>query len=384
MHRMLTPHEAPRFEKFFHRLMRLEMPQAMFDLGDTNETGYQSSYNGENYVLPVVENPPPRVFKTDTFLHPLSDPGAYEPVWSNNEYDGIYAFCSEWLRTGRPELWPVIQRLARHNIEVDFLHYSDHRWLHRATPAHSARHTSTGAYPSHFWTQGLLLYHCLTGDPEALEVATALGEKILENFADPEVRPVLWGFNRELGWPVLALSHLVDLTGDSRQRAQLEELVDFLVSFDRGTFGGAIKLSAGNALHGMNRQIIDNFFGYASMVEGVEHYLSHTPRPQVQQWFEALLQDLTHELAEAHRQGAALSPTHMHALGMAIALDRAGDGRAIDSGMLSLQELIDGPEWASPKPEVKNVTMIHRGFVRFLEHARRQGALAELDYRRGF
>lgn len=378
--KVLAPGQNMRMEKYLSRLMRLAIPQTMFDLGDTAETHYQQTYAPLNYVLPIVDNPPPRVVSTGGFLMPVSNPLGYEAVWSNNEYDGIYAFCCELMRTGRPELWPIVRQLARHNMEVDFLHYSDHKWLHRATPAHSARHTSTGAYPSHFWTQGLVMYHCLSGDVDALEIANALGDKILENFTDPVVRPILWGFNRELGWPVLALSHLVDLTGDERHRKMLEELIEFLIGFDRDGFKGAVKLSSGNALHSMTRQIVDGFFGYVSMVEGVDHYLSHTDNPKASAWFNKLLNELTFHLDQAHNDGDHVS--NQINQGMAIALDRMNDPKAVDLGMVCVQELIDSRAWSSPTPEVKSVATAYRGMIRFLQHAQVRGPLKELDYKR--
>ena len=110
----------------------------------------------------------------------------------------------------------MLRWAVRHNIDIDFVSYSDHRWHHRATPAHSAHHNTTGAYPSHFWTQGLLQYYLLTGDRDALEVATALGDKTIENFHHPELRKIQWGFNREIGWGLLALVALVEITGEKR------------------------------------------------------------------------------------------------------------------------------------------------------------------------
>ena len=320
-------------------LVRLDMPVTKFDVGDTN-SHYNSSYAWiDGKLVPHLDGAPaiPRIFPgaspTQTYLD------CHEPVWTNNEYDVIHAFAGELMRTGKIDLWDTLRHTARHNIEVDFLHYSDHKWIHRATPAHSARHTTTGAYPSHFWSQGLLEYYCLSGDIDALEVALALGDKTVENLSDPELRAVQWGFNREIGWSVLTLACLVDITREARFLAPLAEMVDYLVGFDRGGYSGAINLSAGNDRQNLNRQIVANFFGYSSMVEGVDLFADITGRGDVVTWLQQLCHDLVDEALNAAREG------EMRGIDFAVTLttgyERTGDERFI--AMMSL--LLDQAYW---------------------------------------
>ena len=322
-----------RIEGNLAGLMTLDMPTTKFDVGDT-DSHYNSSYSvlSENLVHPRDGAPTiPRIWPglapTQTYLD------CHEPVWTNNEYDVLHAFSSEIMRTGRHELWNTLRLAVRHNIEVDFLHYSDHKWLHRATPAHSARHTTTGAYPSHFWSQGLLEYYCMTGDIDALEVAEALGDKTIENFTDPGTCETLWGFNREIGWSVLTLACLYDVTREERFKTTLDELVDFLIAYDRGGFTGAINLSAGNDRWNMNRQIVANFFGYASMIEGVDLYAVSTGRADVVQWLQQLCRDLADEAMNAAREGAM--PGINFDMALAVGYERTGEKRFVQMmGML--------------------------------------------------
>lgn len=361
-----------RIENNLAALVRLDMPCTKFDVGDTD-----SHYNTGRSDIPLPGAPIiPRIFPRSTPTQTYLD--LTEPVWTNNEYDAIHVFSQELMRTGRTELWSTLRLAARHNIEVDFLHYSDHRWLHRATPAHSVHHTTTGAYPSHFWTQGLLEYYCLTGDPDALEVACALGDKTIENFSDAALRKVLWGFNREIGWSVLLLASLVDITGEARFKPLLDEMVDYLIRFDRAGYRGAINLSNGNDRQNLNRQIVGNFFGYASMMEGIDLYADLTGRKDVVEWLKAFCHDLADEAMNAARDGQMRGIDFGTALG--IGHERTGDPRFLEMAGLAL----DVAYWNGPGVQgggsAKPVAHAYRGLARLLGHAWRHGLLDRYEY----
>jgi hypothetical protein len=367
-----------RIEGNMTGLMRLDFPVTKFDVGDTN-SHYNSSYAWiDGSLVPKLDGAPdmPRIFPggapTQTYLD------CHEPVWTNNEYDVIHAFAQEVMRTGRVELCDTLRLAARHNIEVDFLHYSDHKWLHRATPAHSARHTTTGAYPSHFWSQGLLEYYCLTGDIDALEVACALGDKTIENLTDPELSAVQGGFNREIGWSILTLACLYDVTRDERFKPVLEQMVNFVVEFDRGGYTGAVNLSAGNDRQNLNRQIVANFFGYSSMIEGVDCYADITGRADVNAWLGQFCHDLVDEGINAAREGQM--PGINFGAALNIGYERTGDARFIH--MMSL--LLDAVYWNARGLDggasVKPVASIYRSLPRLLGHAWRHGLLDTYEY----
>ena len=376
--RALPPGRHVRIENNLAALVRLDMPVTKFDVGDTG-SHYNSSYAwcNEDLVPPLAGAPSiPRVFPggapTQTYLD------CHEPVWTNNEYDVIHAFCLELMRTGRVDLWHTLRLAARHNIEVDFLHHCDHKWLHRATPAHAARHTTTGAYPSHFWTQGLLEYHCLTGDPDALEVALALGDKIVENLSDPELRAVQWGFNREIGWSILALACLVDVTGEQRFVPLLDEMVAYVTTYDRGGHRGAVNLSGGSDRQNLNRQMVGNFFGYASLVEGVDLYADLTGRADVVDWLRGLCRDLAAEALNAAREGSV--PGIDFATALNTGYERSGNERYLR--LMGL--LLDRAYWHADGPDgggsAKLVAMACRGLTRMLGHAWRHGLLDAYEY----
>ena len=362
-----------RFENTTRGFVSMATPETKFDVGD-KDSFYQGSYSvsGSHLVHPLPGFPEiPRYWPTGQPTQTYLD--CHEPVWLNNEYDVIHTFCCELMRSGRHNLWPMLRLAVRHNIEVDFVHYSDHQWIHRATPAHSARHTSTGAYPSHFWTQGLLEYYCLTADPDVLETALALGDKTIEFFDSAEQREVLWGFNREIGWSVLLLTHLLDITGEQRFRPLLEEMVEYLMGYDRIGFTGAVNLSAGDDRKSLHRQIIDGIFGYCAMIDGVDHYATITGRADVADWLKQFMIDLGDAAIEAAREDGSM-PGIKFAVALAVGYERTGDERF----MILTEAWLDNMGWAVDD-RIGDVTA-YRGVARVMGHAYRAGILDQYEY----
>ena len=387
---VLEPGHNLRFEKYLRRVMQLATPQDMFDLGDTiedsyvlgdiSQRSYQQSYQATGR-LPLkrgVSEPPNAMLNNATGGVEWAGDARFEPVWSNNEYDGIHALCSEIMRNARHDLWKTLRHFARHNIEVDFVWFSDDPWQHYGSPAHSARHNSASAYPSHMWTQGLLEYHCLSGDADALEVAVLLGDTILKNFGDPERGLLLKGFNREVGWPVLALVHLADLTGEERFWTQLEEFVQYLMAFDRQSHAEPVNLSNVNPRHSMDRQIAGSFFGYASMIEGLDLYARLRQHKPLRLWLTDFLLRLKAHWWQTYREGCAVDGRCVQ--GMAIGYELTGDEDFLRLGMVALEELTDSIGWHHIAPNVKSVATSYRAYIRFLHHAQQAGLLQRLEY----
>jgi len=374
--RLLVPGVNIRFEKFIHRLVNLHSLQGMFDLGDTIDSGYCRTYPPipNNAILKPNAPAIPRVFIAG--MHsPLSEgsmPDLYEPVWTNNEYDAIYALCTEIMRSGRGDLWTLARWAVRHNIEVDFVHYHDDKQQHRATPQHSCRHNTSGSIPSHYWTQGLLQYYCLTGDQDVLEIALALGDKIIEDFTVPEFRASFWGFTRELGWPTLALSHLYDITGEARYRSQLEEILEFGMQVDRGP------RTADDQPTELESVIAWAALIWACMFEGADRYQRSSGREDLRAWLKDFLQYLRIAMEQLHRKGQPVAVSSLMML--AIGYELTGDERFLHTGMICLDEFQESVQWVAPKAEARPMAIVYRSLIRFLNHAHNAGLLQRLDY----
>lgn len=373
-----------RMEHYLQELTsNIKLGQGLFDYGDTIDAHYSRGYS-------LIARQPLRPGVKDE-VHPMRpdhpdaiDPGSllrYEPVWTNNEYDLIHALSIELLRTGRRSIWPTLRALARHNMEVDFIHYSDDQWLHHGSPAHSANHAYASSYPSHLWTQGLLEYYCMTGDRDALDVAIKLGDTIIRNLEHPVRKHDFWGFNREIGWALLSLVQLAQATGIERFEKHTAAVVDYLVKYDREAQTNAINLSSVDPLDDIHAQMVGAFFGYASMIEAMDRYARMTQSKAVADWLDVILKKILDAAKRMFREGRPLdSFRRMLPVGMAIGYERTGDVSFLEVGMLSLELFLQTSQDAAPSGEVKMTAMAHRSLVRFLGHANKEGLVSKLEF----
>jgi len=143
----------------------------------------------------------------------------------NHEYDFIANAAKEFARTGHTEIWKLCRAAAEHMMHTDFVAVSADPWKEGGVPAHCADHTAGSAYPSHMWVEGLLLYYQLSADPYALRVAMRVGDFFLK-YIDERFQ-VVQGTAREMGWTLVALAALYDVTREERYLAGIKTIVDF-------------------------------------------------------------------------------------------------------------------------------------------------------------
>lgn len=373
-----------RLSAILAKFCDLDMPGDKWNLGDTPDAWYTRVYPStpnDLHRLPGAPNMPAQFAAIGHMaLWPWSAGEFVEPVWTNNEYDILHTLATEVMRTGSPAHLTMLRWAVRHTVEVDFIAFSDDRYHHRATPFHSRRHNMKGAISSHFWTQGLLQYYALTGDRDALEVALALGDKIIE-IDHSEART--WKFDREVGWGLLSLVCLVEV-GFDRYRRECDAIGDYLQAYDRAAFSGAVNLSAGHAGRSLERQMIDNGFGYASLVEAMDRWQKVTGRRDTAAWLRTLLLQLKDETWNATRDGAVPTLFSMVPQIMAIGYERTGDRDFLRAGMVTLDAFLaslePNPAYTGFWGHVKPCAMGYRSLCRFLAHADRLGMLDRFEY----
>ena len=395
-----APLEHPRFEGWLGAMStNLNSVATFWDLGDTPDAGYRSTYmplgrsrrirsddGGQRWFSTGNHNP----------AMAMNDMEDFEPIWVNNEYDVIFGIGTEFLRTGDLSLFQKLRWFSRHTIDVDFLHYSDHKWLHRAQPAHSARHTTTGAYPSHFWTQGLAQYYFLSADPDALEVIVALADKTIENLEDPELGKLQSGLNREVGWGILSLVCAYEASGETRfdeyARRLLDECREIGVPHDIPVFS----------------------FGHTSLLLAVRQYLQvHKGEAEIEpisDWFLAFVDrgvecsraapppaagaekeaghySYDEELAVRGQLFATTGRNGIFGNGtmvmdsLAFAYEISGDEKYLRAGLRSLEAYVSASGLGAGQIEGKPFAMTYRTWINYLKCVAQSGHLREWEFK---
>jgi len=374
-----------RFAMLLDHLCGLKTPGDKWNLGDTADSGYTRTYAALPHSfmpLPGMTGLRPQFTSEGHTLYPDAAGDWVEPVWTNNEYDIIHALAIEVMRTGRARHAPMLRWTARHHIEVDFVAFSDDPIHHRAVPFHSHFHNTKGAIPSHFFTQGLLEYYALTGDRDALEAALALGDKIIRLLHSDDA--FTWKFAREIGWGLRALVCLVE-AGFDQYRAECDHAADFIMAYDRAAFTGAVNLSAGREGRPLVRQMIDNAFGYVSIVEAMDRHQKVSGRADIAAWLRTLLMELKEASWDAIREAETPTPFHMVPHIMAIGYERTGDRDFLRVGMVVLEaffatQALEGGNPYRSLREAKPSAMLYRALHRFLAHADRLDLLRAFEF----
>ena len=147
-------------------------------------------------------------------------------VTHNNDGDRVMCLLLQYLRTGEPEYFLAARAQALHTMDVDFVRYSPDPLLHEGLHMHSYDHVTGVCLPSHSWIEGLLFYYYITGEPQALGVAKAVGRHLARQVFHP--RLLCYCDEREAGWPLIMLSQLYVATGDAEVRRAAEHLVKML------------------------------------------------------------------------------------------------------------------------------------------------------------
>ena len=178
----------------------------------------------------------------------------------NNQYDFIYGALIHHLRTGDRRWRTLGDDAARHMMDIDIYHtdedkpafnhglfwHTDHykpaaTCTHRTYSAQNGRGLSYGGGPSneHNYTSGLLLYYCLSGDPEAAEAVRELAGWVIAmdrgagegaeagptGLASKTVDPSYHKPGRGAGNSINALLDAFQLSRERTYLAKAEELI---------------------------------------------------------------------------------------------------------------------------------------------------------------
>jgi len=397
------PDLYPRMEGWLGAASQLRTAANFFDLGDTIDTHYQKGYIPVRFSERIrnKEESPPLIFTTSGRMGQCHDSlGDYEPIWTNNEYDVLYCLGTEFLRTANLLLFHQLRWFARHTVEVDFVCFSDYPIIHRAQPAHSERHTSSSAYPSHFWAQGLTQYYFLTGDEDALEVVEALADKTIWYFEHPILGALHHGINREIGWSVLTLVSAYEATLDKKYSSYALRLIESAMAEPLPTDLPVLSFGHTSLLLGCRAylqahpdsdvlSVIRKYYleivdlAIKSSQSSASLRLSDREKPKLSYDFEFLEKGAAGLQA---RTGVLAGYAALDCL--AYAYEITNDKSYLRAGLRTFTAFLDGTpghfdytiSFRNPIPEGKSFAVVHRMFITYLGALSREKLLAAFDY----
>lgn len=163
----------------------------------------------------------------------------YGPVytfWSNQEYDHQHGFLMQYLRSGDRDFFEIGEQAARHQEQVDCVHWAGGNDYRIGSPHHhNSKHlVDEGWFPdhcvkpgdvTHAWLEGLYDYWLMTGDVRAGEMAREMSDWFAWSVENNHFGA--GGQERGPGWSLIALSSAYRLTGEERYRRAAETIVDW-------------------------------------------------------------------------------------------------------------------------------------------------------------
>jgi len=367
---------------------RYVLASGMFDFGDSPHAGYTQTYVSIGFrprgIKPTKEVPMRAGLGSTAYSHLSRVPvETLEPVWANNEYDAIYGLALETLRTKSRANLRMLRAVSRHQIEVDFVHYSDHWQQHRGTPCHTYDHTACStAYPSHQWTQGLYYYYCLTGDDDVPEVVCAICDFNLNWLAQPELQ-IMHYFNREIGWAIIALVFGYELTGDEKYRQAAKTLIEEMkLAAQREDFDELVKKSSSYVAQ--NEKQLGSNFAVNTILMGVCLYHKATG----EEWAKDLLLRWVRIGFENYNDkstGPKIVDMFSECFGYAYEL--TGDSRYLEASLWQLPMFMLGfnNPWGVPSAhaagelDAKLYGRVYRGLAHYLSACAKAGLLPRVE-----
>ncbi|NQU11724.1 hypothetical protein HQ590_13095 [bacterium] len=348
--------------------------------GDVPDPGYTVCYPGGSLA---PGNRDDYVFAASGCLHAMfHSQTALAPVWTNNEYDAIYCLALEAIRTRDDGAWQKMTAAARHQVEVDFVHYSGHWQQHRSTPAHSYDHTAgTSSLASHQWTQGLYYYYALTGDDDVPEVVRAICDWDIGYLERDELKGMVHYFNRELGWAVVALVFGYEVTGVARYRDKARELLRALEKYGGRTDFQELEKHCSTS-RGLNATGIGLGFVANTVPLGLKGYHQATGDP----WAAELLREwVEFGMTNFNNRALGTKITELFPETFCYVADLLNDPRYLEESLWQLRVFfmgIDAVGWLDSMGgplSTKQYTRIYRGMVFLLSGLAARGMLPRLE-----
>ena len=166
----------------------------------------------------------------------LGSYGGERRMYADNEYDTPYTYFLQFARTGTPEYARIAWTSAVHMADVDCLATTGDMHFHgyHDTADDHGEHRTRGGDAGHYWTDGLVLNWLLWGDRWSWEAAQAQAGFLMKLFAgegDDPIRRQFLGCERAVGWPMVALAGVAEVSGDPALIAKMRQMAAYLARF---------------------------------------------------------------------------------------------------------------------------------------------------------
>ncbi len=274
--------------------------------------------------------------------------GERQVNWGNHEYDTVNQLLIQFARTGDPKYFLAADAAARHSTEVDVVHainddlaahFTDN-WSCTGYPPrpgmvheHSLGHVGS-FYPvetirklfvahgigssdrpylcldpfnlGHIWTQGMVRYYFLTGDPFVKETVETIGDNLARLVEDGEYRFGIDDphFGRAAGWPLLALAGAYELSFEERFLGAMKNLVDRALERQDPNCGGWLYSLYPGHCHCTTMQHV-GMAGFITsiLINGLSRYWELTGDPRIPQAVDRALTFLNNDTWVDHKAG---------------------------------------------------------------------------------
>jgi hypothetical protein len=162
--------------------------------------------------------------------------GGERRMYADNEYDTPYAYWLQYVRTGETAYADVAEHSAVHMADLDCKATDGDMLFHgyRETADDHGLHRSSHGDLGHYWTDGLMLNWLLVGDLWAREAATGVVELLCNRFSgdgDDPIRQAFLGCERAVGWPLVALAGVAEITLEPEILRRMQAMVDYLARY---------------------------------------------------------------------------------------------------------------------------------------------------------
>jgi hypothetical protein len=158
----------------------------------------------------------------------------------------------------------------------------------------------------HVWTQGMVKYYFLTGDPFVKETAELIGSNLAKLVEDGEYSFGIDDphFGRAAGWPLLALAGAYELEFDSRYLSAMKNLVERALDRQDPHCGGWLyQLYPGHCLCTTRKHVGMAGFITSILVNGLSEYYHLTGDERIPDAVDRAVTFLTNDTWDDHRAG---------------------------------------------------------------------------------